>query len=159
MRALDFITSHVVYDPAYNSQKNFCCLSLTNYLISKLQLPYKGVISAIVGQSEVILVLCGRFQFLLITPLGYYISFHAVVVFGLGKNLLFKSDIGHCAPLHWIPDTLLSQAGPPAFVFQKNKTYSCYLKLLMFYFHLVSKGTAITANKGNQVCVKRHLLH
>ena len=30
------------------SQKIFCCLSLTNYLISKLQLPYIGVISAIV---------------------------------------------------------------------------------------------------------------
>ena len=24
------------------------------------------------------------------------ISFHAVVVFGLGKNLLFKSALGHC---------------------------------------------------------------
>ena len=24
------------------------------------------------------------------------ISFHAVVVFGLGKNLLFKSILGHC---------------------------------------------------------------
>ena len=24
------------------------------------------------------------------------ISFHAVVVFGLGNNLLFKSDLGHC---------------------------------------------------------------
>ena len=24
------------------------------------------------------------------------ISFHAVVVFGLGKNLLFKSVLGHC---------------------------------------------------------------
>ena len=26
------------------------------------------------------------------------ISFHAVVVFGLGKNLLFKSVLGHCGP-------------------------------------------------------------
>ena len=25
------------------------------------------------------------------------ISFHAVVVFALGKNLLFKSALGHCA--------------------------------------------------------------
>ena len=24
------------------------------------------------------------------------ISFHAVIVFGLGKNLLFKSVLGHC---------------------------------------------------------------
>ena len=30
------------------SQKIICCLSLTNYLISKLRLPYIGVISAIV---------------------------------------------------------------------------------------------------------------
>ena len=27
------------------------------------------------------------------------ISFHAVVVFGLGKNLLFKSVLGHCGRL------------------------------------------------------------
>ena len=28
-------------------------------------------------------------------PMGY-ISFHAAVVFGLGKTLLFKSVLGHC---------------------------------------------------------------
>ena len=38
---------HTVYDQLI-SQKIFCCLSLTNYLKSKLQLPYIGVISAIV---------------------------------------------------------------------------------------------------------------
>ena len=38
---------------------------------------------------------CGGFQFLLILDL-WGISFHAVVVFGLGKNLLFKSVLGHC---------------------------------------------------------------
>ena len=27
------------------------------------------------------------------------ISFHAVVVFGIGKNLLFKSVLGRCVPL------------------------------------------------------------
>ena len=37
----------------------------------------------------------GGFQFLLILDL-WGISFHAVVVFGLGKNLLFKSVRGHC---------------------------------------------------------------
>ena len=31
-------------------------------------------------------------------PKLWGISFHAVVVFGLGKNLLFKSILGHCAP-------------------------------------------------------------
>ena len=38
---------------------------------------------------------CGGFQFLLILDLRG-ISFHAVVVFGLGKNLLFKSTLGLC---------------------------------------------------------------
>ena len=28
------------------------------------------------------------------------ISFHAVVVFALGKNLLFKSVLGHCGKEH-----------------------------------------------------------
>ena len=37
----------------------------------------------------------GGFQFLLILDL-WGISFYAVVVFGLGKNLLFKSVLGHC---------------------------------------------------------------
>ena len=37
----------------------------------------------------------GGFQFLLILYL-WGISFHAVVVFGLGKDLLFKSVLGHC---------------------------------------------------------------
>ena len=35
------------------------------------------------------------FQYLLILDL-WGISFHAVVVFGLGKKLLFKSILGHC---------------------------------------------------------------
>ena len=39
---------------------------------------------------------CGGFQFLLILDL-WGISFHAEVVFGLGKNLLSKSILGHCA--------------------------------------------------------------
>ena len=40
----------------------------------------------------------GGFQFLLILDL-WCISFHAVVVFGLGKNLLFKSILGHSGGL------------------------------------------------------------
>ena len=39
---------------------------------------------------------CGGFQFLLILDL-WAISFHAVVVFALGKNLLFKFALAHCA--------------------------------------------------------------
>ena len=38
---------------------------------------------------------CGGFQLLLILDL-LGIGFHAVVVFGLGKDLLFKSVLGHC---------------------------------------------------------------
>ena len=30
-------------------------------------------------------------------PMGVWgISFHAAIVFGLGKNFLFKSALGHC---------------------------------------------------------------
>ena len=39
------------------------------------------------------------FQFLLILDL-WDISFHAVIVFGLGKNLLFKSVLAHCVLLN-----------------------------------------------------------
>ena len=38
----------------------------------------------------------GGFQFMVILDL-WGISFHAVVVFGLGKNLLFKYILGRCA--------------------------------------------------------------
>ena len=41
---------------------------------------------------------CGGFQLMLILDL-WGISFHTVVVFGLGKNLLFKSVLGHCGLL------------------------------------------------------------
>ena len=40
----------------------------------------------------------GGFQFLLNLDL-WGISFHDVVVFGLGKNLLFKSVLGRCVML------------------------------------------------------------
>ena len=39
----------------------------------------------------------GGFQILLILDL-WRIRFYAVVVFGLAKNLLFKSILGHCVP-------------------------------------------------------------
>ena len=38
---------------------------------------------------------CWGFQFLLILDLCG-VSFHAVVVFGLGKYFVFKSALGHC---------------------------------------------------------------
>ena len=46
---------------------------------------------------------CGGFQFLLILDL-WGISVKAVIVFGLGKDFLFKSTLGHCVRLvfHYI---------------------------------------------------------
>ena len=44
----------------------------------------------------------GEFQFLLILD-QWGISFHAVVVFGLGKNLLFKLILGRCG-MEWLED-------------------------------------------------------
>ena len=41
---------------------------------------------------------CGGFQFMLILDL-LNIGFHAVVVFGLVKDLLFKSVLGQCGGL------------------------------------------------------------
>ena len=41
---------------------------------------------------------CGGFQFLVILDL-WGISFHAVLVFGLGKDLLSKSVLGRCEVL------------------------------------------------------------
>ena len=46
---------------------------------------------------------CGGFQFLLILDL-WDIMFHAVVVFGLGKNVLSKSVLEHC--VHFVFCTL-----------------------------------------------------
>ena len=41
---------------------------------------------------------CGGFQFLLILD-QWGMKVHAVVVFGLGKNLLFKSVLGRCGKI------------------------------------------------------------
>ena len=43
------------------------------------------------------------------------ISFHAVVVFGLGKNLLFKSILGHCEGKLSQLETLVLKAKKEAF--------------------------------------------
>ena len=53
---------------------------------------------------------CGGFQFLLSLDL-WGISFHAVVVFGLGKNLSFKSVLGHCGVLMYPDFSLEKQTG------------------------------------------------
>ena len=53
---------------------------------------------------------CGGFQFLLILDL-WGISFLAAVVYGLGKDFLFKSALGHCecVPLRWEKWTISPQ--------------------------------------------------
>ena len=48
-----------------------------------------------------LVLISGGFQFLLILDL-WGVSFHAVVVFGLGKNLLFKSVLGRCPMLLYL---------------------------------------------------------
>ena len=50
--------------------------------------------------------MCGGFQFLLILDL-WGISFHAAVVFGLGKDILYKSVLGHCVT-HYINVKIVS---------------------------------------------------
>jgi hypothetical protein len=50
----------------------------------------------------------GGFQFLLILDL-WGINFHAMIVFGLGKNLLFKSVLGHCATHIMLIQNLLNK--------------------------------------------------
>ena len=90
---------------------------------------------------------CGRFQFLLILD-QWGISFRAVVVFGLGKNLLFKSVLGHCGllkqgtalPAHFQPIWLLC---PMYFkikvesILRKKKIFTFYLLIsFIFLVHL-----------------------
>ena len=41
---------------------------------------------------------------MILTPLG--VTFHPVVVIGLGKNLLFKSFLAHCVPVHKSAETI-----------------------------------------------------
>ena len=76
------------------------------------------------------------------------ISFHTVVVFGLGKNLLFKSVLGHCGllkqgtalPAHFQPIWLLC---PMYFkikvesILRKKKIFTFYLLIsFIFLVHL-----------------------
>ena len=50
------------------------------------------------------------------------ISFHAAVVFGLGKDLLFKSVLGHCVwSVLWITSKLWK--------IKRNLVGQCYLDL------------------------------
>ena len=67
---------------------------------------------------------CGGFQFLLILDL-WGISFHAVVVVGLGKDLLFKSVLGHC-------DSAFSYSmDQKCFPFYFAKTSSNFVKMVL----------------------------
>ena len=96
---------------------------------------------------------CGGFQFLLILDL-WGISFHAVVVIGLGKNFLFKSALGHCGsklPILFIvkciklscnvvDTTILRQFYANMYSkirFKLNKTRNYLFKKNMLFFVLV----------------------
>ena len=71
----------------------------------------------------------GGFQFLLILNL-WGISFHVVIVFVLGKNLLFKSVLGHCARFSW----LKKGKNLIAFRIFHSMTYS-FTKHVIIFFH------------------------
>ena len=71
------------------------------FLLSKMSLNALNVkLFLYLSKNGVLKILCsgthrGGFQFLVILDL-YGINFHAVLVFGLGKDLLFKSILGCC---------------------------------------------------------------
>ena len=69
-------------------------------LLSKMSLNVITVKLFCINKNQFLKNLCrgthrGGFQFLLILDL-WGIGFHAVIVFGLGQNLLFKSILGRC---------------------------------------------------------------
>ena len=61
------------------------------------------------------------FQILLILDL-WGVSFLAAVVFGLGKDFLFKSTLGHCENLHMIDISSISHLPRLVKVF-KERTF------------------------------------
>ena len=78
----------------------------------------------------------GGFQFLLILDL-WGIRFHVVVVFGLGKNLLFKYVLGHCdslyrAKLRTLNFALKSFKAFLLLVMQVKKLATCWLFCISF---------------------------
>ena len=71
------------------------------FLLSKMSLNVIAVSCFCISKNQLVKNLFsgthhGGFQFVLILDL-WSISFHAVIVFGLGKNILFKSVLGQCA--------------------------------------------------------------
>ena len=50
------------------------------------------------------------------------ISFHAVIVFGLGKNVLFKSVLGHCV---WV-SMLVRNVSKLNITLSKNDKQKCH---------------------------------
>ena len=74
---------------------------MRSFLLSKMSLNVITLKLFLYQQKSVLKNLYSRthpggFQFFLVLDL-WGISFHAVIVFGLGKNLLFKSGLGHSA--------------------------------------------------------------
>ena len=87
------------------------------------------------------------------------ISFHAVVVFGLGKNLLFKSFLGHCAltnlptkyisctQYEWI--TYLGQVGLELSTVQlRFEVHQFFIRDLPFPFNLGSAFSNHFSERG-----------
>ena len=67
------------------------------------------------------------------------ISFHAVAVFGLGKNLLFKSILGRCVAIILSFDNLV------------NKCKNLNRKTRHFTVHLV-RQSSVVAQRGQIFC-------
>ena len=65
---------------------------------------------------------------LILDPWG--ISFHAVVVFALGKNFLFKSALGHCEVIFQLNQLVLVKISPIGYLIDKKITVqSCRINI------------------------------
>ena len=73
----------------------------------------------------------GGFQFLLILDL-WGIRFHSVIVFGLGKSLLFKSVLGHCESMA----TFLFNWGNNEPISFKTALKTIWQTFLTYYYHI-----------------------
>ena len=82
---------------------------------------------------------CGGFQFLLILDL-WGISFHAVVVFPLGKNLLFIFVLGHCGNLRLSTEMMELTTSPTV-------NAVCFLSLVSFFLMRYQSNTKTIQDK------------
>ena len=67
------------------------------------------------------------------------ISFHAVVVFALGKNLLFKSALGHCGMvMRVIQTTHTHQSGYTCLVFTGGNKFYAWMPPSRYFSQIIS---------------------